>query len=578
MEIVEMSNGFQISIPQYDHAKVTAIKNIKGAWYKGSTKIWTVPKHRQQEVFNLAKRFGLNNVVSALGVSSVMPEQTGDIPDMPELDVELQLKLQPFPYQAKGIAYNRLHKRTIIGDQPGLGKTLQLIGTICSYGYSGNKLALGPGLIICPSTLKLNWQQEWLKVAGIRSMILSDKVKKSWTNFHKVGMVDVFICNYESLKKYFVQDGWKKPKDGTFRLNTIPFIETVDLFKWVAIDESHKCKDGTTQQSKFVMGITKGKEYIYELTGTPLINKPKDLIAQLAIIGRLHEIVAHIPQPVDKKTLKPGDVSGYKRFITRYCDGGNGESNLKELNYRLQTSCFYRREKHEVLKDLPAKTRQVVLCDIDNRAEYEHAEKQFVDYLKQVKGCDDMQVKKKLAGEVMVKMGILKQISAKGKIKAVKDYIDEITESGEKFGLFFHLREIVHELKDIYPDALTIYGENNMEERNAAVVAFQNDQRRKLILLNDQCAGVGLTLTAASRMGFIEFPWTYALCEQAEDRFHRIGQQDNVQCAYFLGVKTIDEYCYEIIQKKKDISKIVTGSTEDIGEEVVDQLLTLFSK
>lgn len=570
MQIIETDQYFEVSF-KYDQRKVEAVKRIPGAFFKREKLTWYVGKHRRNEVFTMAKAFGLETPE----IQPDIPDQTGEVQPMPELDVPLQLKLQPFPYQLNGIAYNRIHKRTIIGDKPGLGKTLQLIGTICSYGYNGNRLDLGPGLIICPSTLKLNWQQEWFKVAGIRAMILSDKVKRSWTNFHKVGMVDVFICNYESLKKYFVQDGWKKPKDGTFRLNTIPFLETINLFKWVAIDESHKCKDGTTQQTKFVMGICKGKEHIYELTGTPLINKPKDLISQLAIIGRLHEIVEHIPMPV--KNGKQTDISGYKRFINRYCDGGNGESHLEELNYRLRSSCYYMREKRQVLTDLPEKTRQVIQVEISNRAEYDHAKKDFSNYLKQVRGCSDEEVKKKMKALVMVKIGVLKQISARGKMKAVQEYIDDIIDSGEKFGLFFNLREIVHELKEIYPKALTIYGENSLQERDYAVKVFQNNPQANLIFLNLQSGGVGLTLTAASIMGFIEFPWTYALCEQAEDRFHRIGQKDNVQCMYFLGKDTIDEFCYELIQKKKNIAKIVTGSTEEIDEEIIDQLMKYLS-
>lgn len=574
LTIIETSKDFEVTF-KWDQSKLAMVKEIPGSWFHGPTKTWHVPKRRLNEVVKMGKYFGVTGLPD---VEEEIPEQVGEIPPMPELDVPLELKLNPFPYQLQGIAYNRIHKRTIIGDKPGLGKTLQLIGTICSYGYNGNHLTLGPGLIICPSTLKLNWQQEWLKVAGIRAMILSDKVKKTWMQFYHKGMADVFICNYESLKKYFVQEGWVKPKEN-FRLNGIPFQDTINLFNWVAIDESHKCKDGTTQQTKFVLGITRGKEHVYTLTGTPVINKPKDLISQLAIINRLQEIVSHIPQPRDKKTNLPKDASGYTRFINRYCDGGNGESHLQELHYRLKTTCYYMREKKEVLKDLPDKTRQVVLVEITNRQEYEHAKKNFKDYLRSVKGCSDQEVRKKLRGQMMVKMGVLRQIAAKGKISAVKNYIDDILESGEKFGLFFNLKEIVHEFQDIYKNALTIYGENTLTERDQAVKAFQNNPAANLILLNLLSGGVGLTLTAASIMGFIEFPWTAALCEQAEDRFHRIGQKDNVQCLYFLAKNTIDEYCYyEVIQKKKDLAKTVTGSNEDIEEQLIDDLLNLFSR
>ena len=73
-------------------------------------------------------------------------------------------------------------------------------------------------------------------------------------------------------------------------------------------------------------------------------------------------------------------------------------------------------------------------------------------------------------------------------------------------------------------------------------------------------------------MAFIEFPWTYADCCQCEDRAHRIGQKNSVTCYYFLGRKTIDEKVYKIIQAKKNIANAVTGSTEEIEENIVEMV------
>ncbi|HEY8690544.1 MAG TPA: DEAD/DEAH box helicase [Chitinophagaceae bacterium] len=538
MTIVETVKDYEVSF-DYDFFKVQALKKIDGAWYQGAKRVWHIPRHREKELNYLRQKFH----VTELGVAEpeIPAQQYDDVSELPDLDVEIPLLIKPYGYQEKGIAYSRLNKRVIIGDQPGLGKTLQAIGTICSFGITDNMLNAGPGLIICPSSLKINWKKEWMEVAGRRAMILSDNIKNTWQQYYKVGMCDVFIVNYESLKKYFVQSGWSKPKEGQFKMNQIPFRENISVFKWLVIDESHKCKDGTTQQSKFVMGIAKEKDIVLELTGTPVLNKSRDLITQLHIIDRLRDVVSHIPQPKDKNG-RLADFSGYSRFINRYCGGGNESTNLKELNYRLYKYCFFRREKSEVLKDLPDKMRQVVRCDITNRTEYDKAQNEFSTYLKEVKGCSDQEIKKKLRGQMMVKMGILKTISAKGKLDAAKEFIEEVTDGGQKIVVFIHLKEIAAELKRMFPTAVSITGSDSMEERDRAIDAFQKckvcgtrlenhknkDHAHVLsdtnIIICSSAGGVGVTLTASSEVLFIEYPWTFAMCEQYEDRttaFHR---------------------------------------------------------
>lgn len=566
MQIVETDKDFLVTFP-FDYYKKEAVKAIPGSWYQGAAKAWHVPKYRHREINFLRQKFHVHELTT---VDAIPVQKYDALPELPELEIDIPLKRKLFPFQEKGTAYCIKNKRVIIGDQPGLGKTTELIATI-------EAVKAFPCLIICPASLKLNWRNEWLDVSGRRSLILTDSVKNTWQQYHNIGMVDVFIVNYESLKKFFVKPGWSKPKEGQFRMNMIPFRDNITIFKSVAVDESHKCANGTTQQSKFVMGICKGKEYVFELTGTPVINRPRDLITQLHVVDRLRDIVDHIPSSKDSHgNLK--DYSGYNRFISRYCGGGQGATNLEELNYRLNKFCFFRREKSEVLKDLPAKMRQVVLCEISNRLEYHKAENEFVTYLKEVRGCTDAEVRKKLRGEVMVKMGILKQISARGKMDAIKDHIDEIADSGEKVVVFCSLREIGDRLKNIYPEAVMIRGGMTDEEKNTSITWFQKYANTKIIICSIKAAGVGLTLTASSRVVFVEFPWTYADCEQCEDRTHRIGQDESVQCAYFLGEDTIDRYCYELIQKKKTISQTITGATDNVDEEIIDELLTLFNQ
>ena len=509
------------------------------AWYVERMAEWAVSNHYCGSVQRFEQQQSKLNM---------------DIPPMPTLDVPHGLLLEPYEYQKEGIAYALRHKRCILGDQPGLGKTLQAIGTVTiARAY--------PCLVICPAALKINWQREFKKFAGKSAMILDDGNKNSWQRYFEQkrqdgsALCDIFITNYESLKKFFVLA--VKP-DARLTMKSITFDPRINLFKSVVIDESHKCKSTKTQQSKFVEGICRGKEYILELTGTPVVNDNTDLIQQLKIMGRLE------------------DFGGYKNYVERFCNGPRKASNLKELNWRLWTSCFFRREKAKVLTQLPDKTRQYIEMDITTREEYRKAEADLINYLRQYKGKTDKEIEKSMRGEVMVRMGILKAISARGKIRAAAEFIHDVIDGGEKLIVFAFLKEVVLEMKKLFPEAVTVTGEDNVKQKQAAVDAFQNDPECKLIILNYKSGGTGLTLTASSRVAFIEFPWTFSDCEQAEDRAHRNGQKNNVNCYYFLGKDTIDEYMYKVIQTKKDIANGVTGTDDVVKENVVDMAMNLF--
>lgn len=503
------------------------------AWYVERMAEWAVQHHFCGSIQRFEQRESKANM---------------EIPPMPTLDVPHGLLLEPYEYQKEGIAYALRHKRCIFGDQPGLGKTLQAIGTVTiAKAY--------PCLVICPAALKINWQREFKKFAGKQALILDDRNKDSWQRYVELKCCDIFITNYESLKKFFVL-GVKD--DARFTLRSITFDPRINLFKSVVIDESHKCKSTKTQQSKFVEGICKGKEYILELTGTPVVNDNTDLIQQLKIMGRLE------------------DFGGYKNYVERFCNGPKKASNLKELNWRLWSSCFFRREKAKVLTQLPDKTRQYIEMDITTRDEYRKAEADLINYLRVYKDKTDKEIEKSMRGEVMVRMGILKAISARGKIKAAAEFIHDVIDGGEKLIVFAFLKEVVLEMKSLFPEAVTVTGEDNARQKQAAVDAFQNDPECKLIILNYKSGGTGLTLTASSRVAFIEFPWTFSDCEQAEDRAHRNGQKNNVNCYYFLGKDTIDEYMYKVIQTKKDIANGVTGTDDVVKENVVDMAMNLF--
>jgi len=543
-------SGIEIRF-DYSARIIAEIKNLPPdqRFWNNIKKCWVIAASNYAFADKLVKKYGAPQAEIKNNV-----EQVYEIPPMPELTVEIPIKRKLYPFQAQGVAYCLEKEKVIIGDQPGLGKTSQAIATIVA------KDAF-PCLIICPASLKINWTREWHTVAGMKSVILQSDIKETWPLFYKSGMAKVFIVNYESLKKYFVKQ-INNEKGKPIKLADIVFKENVNLFKSVIIDEIHRCKDAGAQWSKFTRGLTREKSIILGLTGTPLVNVPKDLVSQLGIIGRLQEF------------------GGHKYFMDRYCGGsaGRGATDLKYLNYKLNTTCFYQRKKKDVLHELPDKVRQIVYCNISNRREYNDALNNLAAYLKEYKQKTDKEIQKSLRGEIMVLIGVCKDISARGKMEEVQEQIDEVIDAGEKIVVFIHQKVIAASLRAYYPHAVTVTGGDSGEERQANIDKFQNDPNCKLIICSIKAAGVGITLTAASRVLFVELPWHAADVEQCEDRCHRIGQKDSVQCTYVLGKDTIDEQIYEIIERKRAIASTVTGTEDETNTEIIDKLAdSLFS-
>lgn len=548
-KIIETPKGFNILF-DYNQNIVNDIKLIPGRQFNYQDKSWFVPVSSRSYINQLAKthRFQIGNKPAPKPIANMR------IPEMPILERDIPLKRQLFGYQRQGVAYNLVHKKTILGDAPGLGKTAQAIATVIAA-------QAFPCLVICPSSLKINWEREFEMWGNHKATILSDSIKDTWDMLYQMRYADIFIVNYESLKKYFVAEinqpigeyGKKVP----LRINHIKFKSKIKLFKSIICDESHRVKDIKTQTTKFVKGISVGKEYVYLLTGTPVVNKPNDLISQLGILDRMN------------------DFGGYKNFVSSYCDNSD---RYHELNYLLKKNCFYRREKADVLKELPPKMRQIVLCDITTRKEYNDALVDLEDYLKRYRQATDVQIQKSMKGEIMVRIGILKNISARGKIKDAIEYISDVIDSGEKLILFTHLREVQDMIKKSFPAAVTILGDDDTATRQANVDRFQKDPKVQLIICSIKAAGVGITLTASSRVAFLELPWHPADCEQCEDRAHRIGQVDSVSCVYLLGKDTIDEHIYDIIDKKRSVSNAITGARDDVEMSVQSGVINLLSK
>ena len=389
------------------------------------------------------------------------------------------------------------------------------------------------------------------------------------------------IANYDILEAW-IGPVWAAPKKGDkSKTADRKHIESINGplaqigAKSVVCDESHKLKTRNALRTKLVKAFADTVPVRYLLTGTPVLNRPYELVPQLDILDRL------------------GDFGGEWRFLRRYCGAAKDDyghwqmgsnDHESELNDLLRAHCMVRRLKKDVLKELPPKVRSVVPMELDNRAEYDKAEHDVANYLAELAAeKEDFQASiaglpadeqlqltrarmasvayKAKRAEVLVRVNTLRQLAAKGKMAAVKAWVGDFLESGEKLVLFAHHNETVEALAKAF-DAPMLYGDTPQAARQKMVDDFQSDPECRLIVLNIQAGGVGLTLTAASNVAMVERDWVPGNEEQAEDRCHRIGVAEGVEsvnCWYLMAEGTVDEYMDETVQSKRAVVDAVSN-------------------
>jgi SWI/SNF-related matrix-associated actin-dependent regulator of chromatin subfamily A-like protein 1 len=285
------------------------------------------------------------------------------------------------------------------------------------------------------------------------------------------------------------------------------------------------------------------------------MNRPPELIAQLRIIGRL------------------ADFGSGAKFGQRF----KGPDAHVRLHWHLRSRCFVRRLKADVLPQLPAKTRAVVPVELDNEPEYRLAETDVIAWLRS-RPLDlrelDAKVAAALRAERLVRLNALKLLAARGKLHAALAWIHDFCTSGERLVVFARHREIQRAVLERFPHSLHILGEDTHASRDASLHAFQEADAsdNQLIVCSIEVAGQGLTLTQSSNVAFLELDWTPAKHDQAEDRCHRIGQQDAVNAWYLLAAGTIDETIATLLERKRAVIGAVTDGREQNDEAVVDAL------
>ena len=422
-----------------------------------------------------------------------------------EDDINIEgLKLPLRPFQKVSIKYLSMIKRGILSDEMGTGKTSQIISLFL---YTKCKKCL----IVCPNSLRLNWKKEIEKFTNKTVNIIEEKTLNIVCDFN--------IINYEKLCK---------DKFAEYLVNL-----KQDM---IVFDESHNLKNEKSNKAKISLLLAKETEYVYLLSGTPIVNKPKELINQLKIINCF-------------------DIFGdWWSYATRYCGlertrfgfKYDGAFNTIELNDILKSTCMIRRFKKDVLKDLPPKQYSYIPLDFENNK----YKKLYDMYLSALKGKYNEEKNRQTF--TLSETSTLRQLVVKAKLESFMEWVENFLESEEKLVIFgWHLEAIEEICKRFNCNKIT--GEVSIEDRQKYIEDFQNNPETKLIVCNIKAAGVGLTLTSSSNLAFIEFAWTPGDMEQAEDRIHRLGQVNQSNIYYFYIPDTIDDVFIDMLQEKNEI-------------------------
>jgi SWI/SNF-related matrix-associated actin-dependent regulator of chromatin subfamily A-like protein 1 len=503
--------------------------------------------------------------------------------DVPGLLKELR------EFQKVAAKFGVIVKRLILGDDVGLGKTIE---TLAILWY----LQAFPALVVCQKNLKPNWEREsiaWLPgIKVYRTINGSIDLQEMFAE-----EPDIVIVHYDMLLK------------NVNALNECPWQALV-------LDEAHRVKNKGSQRGQASVHIAyripydpgdigKKKKTSSKidhdnlvklesqaipvrlmLTGTPVQNRPDEIINLLEITGRIHDIA---PKGITQfKKLFCGTWDGY---------GYKGSNNLGKLHEYLRASCMIRRTKVEVgVRDLPP-SRKPVVVEISNRAEYDRAVSDILKWIhekapewaledkKFVRGLDGMtpeekvraikiyqhdKVTKAKRAQQLVMINKLKTLTSIGKVDAVIEWTGDFLDSDEKLVVFSHSipcqHALIKHLERDYTKVARVLG--NQKDSDENIQMFQRDAECRVLVGSAIAGGEGHTMTAASNEVIVDFGWTPAEHDQLEGRIDRMGQEKElVSIWYFVAENTLDEWLMELIEEKQKIVRnILDGRDPQEGE------------
>jgi SWI/SNF-related matrix-associated actin-dependent regulator 1 of chromatin subfamily A len=454
-----------------------------------------------------------------------------------KVDIDYSKYNHRLPLQHQKEAIEKLvgSKRFILADDMGVGKTTSAV--IAALETGTKKI-----LIICPASLKINWERE-IKNYTDRSVYICEGKKYSTDE-------DFTIVNYDILKNFY------DPKD---KENSELFKTKYDL---VILDEAHMVSNAQAQRTKIINNFVKDIKQVWLLTGTPMTSRPINYYNLLNIIE----------SPV---------AQNWMAYAIRYCQGyqfraGNrkvwnvtGASNLEELRERTSKQIL-RRLKEEVL-DLPEKIITPVYLRTSSR-EYKDLMGEYYEWLKN---------KKEESSSLTIQFSKLmkvRKVIANEKVKQTIEFAENIIEQGKKVIIFTNFTDTLQLIHNHFgKESVYLDGSCNKVQRQFAVDQFQENEKIKVFVGNLKAAGVGLTLTSAEVVIMNDLSFVPAEHAQAEDRAYRYGQKNNVLVYYPIFENTLEIIIYDILNTKKKIIGTVMGDETQNSTDVVEEILNLIN-
>jgi len=436
----------------------------------------------------------------------------------------------PLSHQKEAIEKLLKNDKFILADDMGLGKTTS---TVIASLESGAKKVL----IICPASLKINWEREIKNYTDKSIYICEGK---------KFEDADYIIVNYDILKNFHDP----KDKENSTILNS--------KFDLVVIDEAHYVSNAQAQRTKIIMDLTKNIKKLWLLTGTPMTSRPMNY----------YNILKLIDSPVSQNWMA---------YAIRYCNGyqfrvGNkkvwnvtGASNLEELRDRTSRQIL-RRLKTDVL-DLPEKIMTPVYLRLKSRL-YEGLMGEYYDWY------NNRQDESKSLSVQFTKLMKVRQVIAEEKISHTIELAENIIEQGKKVIIFSNFTEPLKKIHEHFgKKSVYLDGSTSKPSRQDAVDKFQESDKVQVFCGNIKAAGVGLTLTAAEACIMNDLSFVPSDHSQAEDRAYRYGQKNSVSVYYPIFENTIEGFIYDILDRKKKVIGTVMGDLQESEGDIVEQIL-----
>lgn len=442
----------------------------------------------------------------------------------------------------------------ILADDMGLGKTVQVLTVILSY-IQENKEKAKNSIIVCPSSLTLNWYNEIQKFTPtIKTLVISGDYLERKRKIETINNYQIVITSYDSLKRDID-------------------LYTQYNFKYIVADEAQYIKNNNTKNSKAVKLIN--AETKFALTGTPIENSLSELWSIFDFI-------------------MPGYLYKYKKFKELYeipIIKNQDEEKMNKLKKQIEPFIL-RRTKSEVLTELPDKTVTILSNEMKEEQysiymSYMAQARDEIMYQIDMKGFEKSQIK------ILSLLMRLRQICCHPKL-----FLSEYTGESSKlnqcieiiqdavwgehkillFSSYTSMFEIIEEqLKKLKINYLKLTGQTKVGERIKLVDEFNTNENIKVFLISLKAGGTGLNLTGADMVIHYDPWWNLSAENQATDRTYRIGQKKNVQVYKLITKNSIEEKIYELQQKKaKLIDNMLSTDATFISKLSKDDIMALF--